>query len=143
MILNSFFPLAAQASFLLFSMCFAGQVYAQYKCADGKGAISYQQVPCPQGHKETELGLRYESAPTQEAPTRSLEKTAKTSTAGVRLAPSGRPCKTAAEYEEAKRQLAKPKQKPAAGSDPSMEALAESLFGGLDKKLAAEMAACL
>ena len=137
----------------------AGLAQAQYKCRDAKGAVTYQHMPCAPEHKELTHGIPKAPAPTQSAavarstppsqpaqPTGTSAAIPGTSTPPARTgtAPSGRPCKTAAEYAEIKRELDKNKAKPLpADADPSMAALSKSLFGGMDQKLADEMKACL
>lgn len=133
-------------------VCAATAAQAQYKCADGKGAVTYQQMPCPKEHRELPHSIRSqpvaESAPAPSAasPSTASGGAAPARSSGnqtARTAPSGRPCKTAAEYAEIKRELSKPKAKPAPGEDPSMAALANSMFAGVEKKLEEEMKACL
>jgi hypothetical protein len=137
----------------------AGLAQAQYKCRDAKGAVTYQQMPCAPEHKELTHSIRTDPAPSlhssssRPAPlalgsvsTASRESPAPSQAAPARtgMAPSGRPCKTAAEYAEIKRELEKNKGKPApADADPSMTALSKSLFAGMEQKLADEMKACL
>lgn len=36
---------------------------AQFKCVDAQGSVSFQQLPCAQGHKETSLGRQNEPVP--------------------------------------------------------------------------------
>ena len=135
--------LAARSMVALALVAVAGLAHAQFKCIDAKGAVSIQQMPCPQDQKETQLDTRYESAPTPSAAAAPKRAAQSAAVGRTGLAPSGRPCKSAAEYEEIKRELAKNKKKPAADVDPAMASLAGSLFGGLDKKLEDEMKACL
>lgn len=128
----------------------AGLAHAQYKCTDAKGAVSLQQMPCPQGQKESALDTRHAPAPDAPArPAPSLRSGAATAApaaaagGGAKLAPSGRPCKTAAEYAEIKRKMDAMANTPPS-NDPT-QALARSLFGGkeMQAKLAEEMKACL
>lgn len=127
----------------------ASLAHAQYKCTDAKGAVSLQQMPCPQGQKEAPLDTRHAPAPeTPAKPAPSLRSAAAPAAVpaaggGAKLAPSGRPCKTAAEYAEIKRKLDAMAKTPPS-SDPD-QARAQALFGGMDlqKKLAEEMKACL
>lgn len=123
----------------------AGLAQAQFKCVDAKGGISIQQLPCPQGEKQTQLDTRYEPAPEpapRPAPAgRSVTGSAPTS-ARTGLAPSGRPCKTAAEYAEIQKELAAKLPKQRNSNEPGMET-ARMLFGDMDKRLAEEMKACL
>lgn len=124
----------------------AGGAQAQFKCIDAKGATSFQQTPCPQGQKETPLDMRHDpappAAPRPAAGTRPAGQAAAAAPVRTGLAPSGRPCRTAAEYAEIQRQLAALPKKPASSQEPGM-ATAQALFGGLDQKLAEEMKACL
>lgn len=157
MFLMSFARVPLHGAVLCLLLGTAGLAQAQYKCRDAKGAVSYQQMPCSHEHKELTHGIRHDPAPAVNASgarpaaapaaSQAAVKTAATpGTAPARtgLAPSGRPCKTAAEYADIKRELDKNKAKPApADADPSMAALSKSLFGGMEQKLADEMKACL
>lgn len=54
---------ALRVGFMALLSLGATQAQAQFKCVDAQGSVSFQQLPCAQGHKETSLGRQNEPVP--------------------------------------------------------------------------------